>query len=100
MKIKVEQEHIDNGVKNSPGACAVALAMKSVKEVFAPVVRRGYVVFYDTDKRGIFKADLPDEAKRFINQFDNSKNKKGNEPMEFEIEPVRKEDYVAPEDRN
>lgn len=76
MKIKVTQDDIDCGVRKVKSACPVALATK------LHFSNADVIVDYDTLFIGYEWFTLPEEAKDFINNFDNGDEV---EPFEFEV---------------
>ncbi len=78
MKIKVTQEHIDQGQMKSPFYCPVAIALREhfwSSSVGASIC----VVKY---KHPPVKLPIPLEVKEFVHSFDNML---GVKPFEFEL---------------
>ena len=81
MRIQVKQQHIDNGEREEPGKCPLALAARDDLEVFTPdaaeIVRVDcdIVEVYYTDSDGEFKEvyELDAAASKFVNDFDQGK---------------------------
>lgn len=90
IRIKVTQEHIQRGLRNSACSCPIALAMA---EHFGDdldhndnVVGCGFITHYEhgTGKRTSWWA--PPEVERFIDKFDGGG---AVSPFEFELRPER-----------
>ena len=83
MKIKVTQEHIDNGWRCSRGWCPIALALRDVfgrdcdPRVSGVHIALGPGTSYRT----------PPEAMYFISDYDDGRTV---QPFEFELEPAPK----------
>lgn len=97
MKIKVEQRHIDNGVKLDCKRCAVALAVSdtfpgwdvyaNVDEIFLERIVR-VVDESDEFQRVDHEArtfNTPHEVADFIRKFDEPIQQVGLKPFEFEL---------------
>ena len=82
MKIKVTEDHIRNGTRRNPISCPIACA---VKEQHPIAVEQGWRICSSEIERlshDIASIDLPQEAKEFIDDFDNERPV---QPFEFEI---------------
>lgn len=104
LKVKVTQNHIDEGNPSSLRSCPIALAMNSLKGVqFSDVdkeqcfIVKPNVTWPDWDEESaisdegyvtkpIWKGPLPPEAQKFVADFDEGKDVK---PFEFEVELKR-----------
>jgi hypothetical protein len=75
MQIRVTQEHIDRGLRCSPGRCPVALALRSTLNKSVNVGKREAFI-------GDAIVKLPDAAKIFIHNFDERLPVK---PFEFDL---------------
>ncbi len=75
MKIKVEHEHIDGGLKKSCRQCPIALAVQAVVPTSVSVWDT-YVIMNERSYR------LPHIARQFIHDFDNDLTVV---PFEFEL---------------
>ena len=94
MKIKVTQEHIDNG-KASCFSCPIALAGKEqIKGV--GIVEVGSLSLFtyhnESDERDLIEHKLPKKARQFVRKFDDYRGHplaqdrfKCPEPFEFEL---------------
>lgn len=83
IKIKVEEKHIQDGKRGSPGYCPIALAIEDAGYWY-PVVDKNIAEFIDNEKGWAWEIDLPNEARSFIMKYDA-----GIEvhPFEFEVAP-------------
>lgn len=77
MKIQVKRTHIQRGRQGKTDSCPIAL---SIKESLGA---KSVQVEADTVTIGKRTFDLPDEAVRFIDFFDDCKD--SVEPFEFEL---------------
>ena len=69
MKIEVPQEHIDNGTKNEPCHCPIALSVNETANTETAVVSgEDFSCGEGDDFR---EYSLPQEARDFIKQFDD-----------------------------
>lgn len=96
FKVKVTQNHIDNGEKEEMHSCAIALAFIDIPNVdhipySTPTVgeEEGIVEFETTDGTQ-YKALLPKNAVEFYKAFDKGEQV---QPIEFEIDA----DVIGPE---
>jgi len=80
MKIKVEQKHIDNGIREMCGLCPIALAIREVVPDKSIRVRWTWVDV--CDKAEDRMVTLPKSATAFIYAFDENKPVA---PFEFEL---------------
>jgi hypothetical protein len=80
MKVKIESQHIKEGVRDKPDSCALARALSDCN--FRSVqVFNSWFVFESKEKK--FSIELPREAVKFIKSFDDGFIV---DPMEFEID--------------
>lgn len=89
MKIQINQEDIDNGLKKSCTECPIARAFYRITNIKDFNVTCGtIIVFYPPYNRHLH-IKIPPEAKEFIYNFDNNMPVK---PFEFEIsyEPIKR----------
>ena len=96
MKIKVTQEHIDNGEANC-FSCPISLAGKEqIKGVgIVEVGSRSLFTYHnesDEQERDLLEYKLPKEARQFVRKFDDYRGHplaqdrfKCPEPFEFEL---------------
>ena len=83
MKVKVTEEHIDEGVKGCPRNCPVALAFWDAGAVDVRIgAGRADWRMSNDDLRAV-SAKLPERVQEFVGQFDHGEEV---EPLEFEIE--------------
>lgn len=75
IKIKVTQEHINNGIKCSGVRCPIALALNFAGDIF---VDECYIDDIDGNRR----FNTPPEASAFVSKFDAGF---AVEPFEFEL---------------
>ena len=87
VKIKVKQKHIDKGVRSSSSCCHIALAMKD--KGYTDVYVDYFGMTYET-KKYEWAGELPSEAKKFIEHFDDEEKV---EPFEFEANVVTYFDF-------
>jgi nitrate/TMAO reductase-like tetraheme cytochrome c subunit len=84
MKIIVTQKDIDKGLKSSCYECPIAHAFKRKLKNKVPCgVAVNAENVYHFDGKSLDKYNLPKEAKKFIQRFDNDQPVK---PFTFEIE--------------
>lgn len=72
IKVKVEQKHIDKGIKESPTFCPIALALRDLNI--------NTYIGSDLLKMRHLTVLLPEEAVKFIEDFDDGKMV---QPFEF-----------------
>lgn len=79
--IKVTQKHIDQGVRDSPDGCAIALALRAhIKGEFRTrATNDGRLVLIRTGRNDIY---FPKAAYLFSDKFDNKEPVK---PMSFKL---------------
>lgn len=81
MKVRVDWNHIRNGVRDSKG-CPVALALKELGVEFNNITQQ-YVSFRVDDGRGLMMRVLPEEIQDWIWDYDNHNPVV---PIEFTLE--------------
>ncbi len=97
LTIDVTQEDIDEGTCSSISRCAISLAsLRAVKKRF----RRWKMPFTQTGERLVvkdlasiypkFAAQLPVEARQFVNTYDGREGKKEAKPFSFRVPLPRK----------
>lgn len=89
MKVKVEQGHIDKGIRSDGQFCPLALAIQDIRPSDKQVISVGsHYVNFLRDEEGIkdnnLVSKLSDEAVTFVSTFDIGAVKV--EPVELEIE--------------
>ena len=80
MIIRVKQEHIKEGIRNSPWNCAVALAIKDANLLSRKSKAVSVSGSIEVDK---FVYPCPRSVDRFINKFDAGKKVK---PFNFKLD--------------
>lgn len=86
MQVWVTRDDIDRGVPGSSRQCAVALAVRRAVPEFTCVVVSGRYVTIDIGRGRSFFAELTDEQKKFIVDFDNQR---AVDPIMIEIPDER-----------
>ena len=84
MEVKVEQRHIDEGIRQRADGCAIARAIQEQYGAVAVVKQdrvyllEGHAVpppgekYFDANKAGVYL--LPGEAQQFVSKFDTDKS--------------------------
>lgn len=90
IKVKVTQEHINEGVPGKPCKCPIALAIREQGNEDVSVSPWNVAFFLPNGDKLYYR--LPYEAQQFIKNFDSSVNRIYAKPFEFELS----EEYVKP----
>lgn len=85
MKIKVEQKHINAGIRRKPCLCPVALAFKDATGLSLSVSGRQVRVVPREDSNAGLHQPSPEGVLEFVRDFDSGCKV---EPFEFEFEDV------------
>lgn len=84
--VKVEQKHINLGLRGNCSSCPIALAIKEINQ--SKFVSIGYkdASIYFLERDDTYTFDLPRAARRFINRFDKDVYVKAK-PFNFYLKP-------------
>lgn len=85
VKISVTQDHINLGVRHGAAVCPIARAVREQIDGASFVTVKSYVSLYSQHEDRSISYTLPNEARLFMERFDEGLSV---QPFEFEMEEI------------